>query len=55
MSGKRKSSGLDDLIDSNLKRAFQDTLEEGVPDRFMSLMEKLKTAQTEKSSEEVSK
>ena len=55
MRGKQKATGVDDLIDENLKRAFQDTLEEGVPDRFMAPMEKLKAAQDQKPPKENSK
>lgn len=32
----------EDVIDDNLKRVFEETLEEGVPDRFQVLLEALK-------------
>ncbi|MCE8007432.1 NepR family anti-sigma factor [Aestuariivita sp.] len=31
-----------DTIDENLKRVYQDTLEEEVPDRFRALLDQLK-------------
>jgi hypothetical protein len=30
------------VIDENLKRVFNETLEAGIPDRFMNLLEQLK-------------
>lgn len=30
------------VIDENLKRVFEETLEEGVPDRFKDLLDQLK-------------
>lgn len=37
-------------IDDNLKRVFQETLDEDIPDRFKSLLDKLK--EQESGSEE---
>ncbi|GFE49494.1 hypothetical protein So717_12470 [Roseobacter cerasinus] len=36
-NGKRES-----VIDENLKRVFEETLDEGVPDRFKDLLDALK-------------
>ncbi len=47
---RKKRSG--DLIDENLKKAFSETLEEGVPDRFRDLLAKLKQTAPEDTSEE---
>jgi hypothetical protein len=35
------------VIDENLKRVFQQTLEEGIPDRFKNLLEQLKAQESE--------
>lgn len=41
----RKDSGsLNRQIDENLKRLYDDTLEEGIPDRFARLIAQLKSA-----------
>jgi hypothetical protein len=39
------------VIDENLKRVYEETLEEGVPDRFRTLLEALKKQDLEKRSE----
>ncbi|SEW23693.1 hypothetical protein SAMN05444851_2358 [Aliiroseovarius sediminilitoris] len=44
-----------DLIDENLKKAFSETLDEGVPDRFRDLLAKLKETAPDRSSEESEK
>lgn len=44
-----------DLIDDNLKKAFRETLDEGVPDRFKELLDQLKKTQSERGSEETPK
>jgi hemerythrin-like domain-containing protein len=44
-----KSNASDDrerVIDENLKRVFDETLEEGIPDRFKDLLEQLKQQDT---------
>ncbi len=38
------------VIDDNLKRVFEETLEEGIPDRFKDLLQKLKEQDSEKGS-----
>ena len=35
------------LIDENLKRVYQETLEEGIPDRFKDLLNQLKQQDVE--------
>lgn len=42
MSGNEKHTGADKLIDQNLKRVFQEALDEDLPDRFLDLLNKLK-------------
>lgn len=42
MSGNEKQMSADALIDQNLKRIFQETLDEDLPDRFLDLLNKLK-------------
>ncbi|MCK8482573.1 regulator [Aliiroseovarius sp. S2029] len=44
-----------DLIDENLKKAFSDTLDEGVPDRFKDLLAQLKEKTPDDPSEEPQK
>ncbi|MCK0139251.1 NepR family anti-sigma factor [Aliiroseovarius sp. F47248L] len=44
-----------ELIDENLKMAFSETLDEGIPDRFKDLLAKLKDTASDKSSEEPKK
>ncbi|MCI2394034.1 NepR family anti-sigma factor [Aliiroseovarius sediminis] len=43
-----------DLIDDNLKKAFGQTLDEGVPDRFKDLLAQLKDAAPNTSSSDAS-
>lgn len=38
------------VIDENLKRVYQETMEEGVPDRFKELLKALKSQESEKGS-----
>ena len=45
MTAKKDSKHLQELIDQNLKRVFEDTLQEKVPDRFMDLLAQLKAKQ----------
>ena len=42
MAGKDKKSNLQEQIDANLKRVYQDALQEDVPDRFKQLLEQLR-------------
>lgn len=42
MAQGKETSGLRAQIDENLKRAYQEALEEAVPDRFKELLEKLR-------------
>lgn len=39
------------VIDENLKRVFEQTLDEGIPDRFKNLLEQLKQQDTERGSQ----
>ncbi|MGR3506756.1 MAG: NepR family anti-sigma factor [Paracoccaceae bacterium] len=45
---ERKGLGLKRQIDENLKRVYQDALEEDVPDRFKELLERLRAKETGK-------
>nr|WP_299877739.1 NepR family anti-sigma factor [uncultured Sulfitobacter sp.] len=40
----------DRVIEENLKRVFDETLEEGIPDRFKSLLSQLKQQDAEQGS-----
>lgn len=44
MAEKRTKSKVDQQIDENLKRVYNDALNEAVPDRFLDLIEQLKNA-----------
>ncbi|MEO0751282.1 MAG: NepR family anti-sigma factor [Pseudomonadota bacterium] len=41
-----------DTIDENLKRVYQDTLEEKVPDRLLSLLDQLKAQDAKKDDDQ---
>jgi hemerythrin-like domain-containing protein len=45
MAEKRTKSKVDQQIDENLKRVYDDVLKEAVPDRFMDLIKQLQTAE----------
>lgn len=40
------------VIDENLKRVFEETLEEGIPDRFKDLLSQLKQQDSEQGKAE---
>lgn len=42
MAQDKKRPNGQDTIDDNLKRVYQDTLDEAVPDRFQSLLDQLR-------------
>ncbi|PTQ74919.1 NepR family anti-sigma factor [Celeribacter persicus] len=42
MAQQRSKHELDEQIEANLRRVYQKTLEEEIPDRFLDLLEKLK-------------
>lgn len=42
MSRQDQSKDREEVIDENLRRVFQESVDEGIPDRFMSLLEQLK-------------
>ncbi|WP_284165397.1 NepR family anti-sigma factor [Frigidibacter sp. SD6-1] len=42
MAEKRDAEGLKARIDENLKRVYQEVLEEEVPDRFKQLLDRLR-------------
>ncbi len=47
-----KSEDRERSIDENLRRVFDETLEQGVPDRFKDLLSQLKEQETKQSSAE---
>ena len=49
MTSRRTNSKVDQQIDENLKRAYDDVLNEAVPARFMNLIEQLKSAETQRN------
>lgn len=42
MAGHRQDRQRDGVIDENLRRVYEEAVEEGIPDRFKSLLEQLK-------------
>jgi len=42
MKPKPSKNPSEDVIDQNLRRVFDETLEEGIPDRFKDLLAQLK-------------
>jgi len=40
------------VIDENLKRVFEETLEEGIPDRFKDLLSQLKKQDADRGKSE---
>lgn len=53
MKQDRKASSLEQEIDANLKRVYQDVADQEIPDRFTQLLDKLREA--DKSSAEETK
>ena len=49
---ENNGSDRENEIDENLKRVFDETLEEGVPDRFRDLLNQLKELDTDQGSSE---
>ena len=39
------------MIDENLRRVFEQTLDEGIPDRFKNLLEQLRQQDDERSAQ----
>ena len=48
MANRTERSILQDLIDQNLKRVYDDALAQDVPDRFKQLLEQLRQKEQEK-------
>lgn len=49
MADTKKPSVLDSQIDANLRKVYQKTLEEDVPDRFTELLERLKAQEAQEA------
>ncbi|WP_425092150.1 NepR family anti-sigma factor [Tropicimonas sp. S265A] len=49
MASKKQKSNVDRQIDENLKRVYEDTLKEELPDRFLDLLAQLKEKEGSKS------
>ena len=48
MASKKDTPGIKTQIDENLKRVYQEALDEAVPDRFNQLLEKLRERESGK-------
>lgn len=55
MPAKRNKSKVDEQIDENLKRVYDDVLNEAVPDRFLNLIAQLKNTDTARKPAESDK
>tara|TARA_R100001369_G_C3183314_1_gene141968 strand:- start:27 stop:188 length:162 start_codon:yes stop_codon:yes gene_type:complete len=42
MSVQKQSRQSEEIIDENLRRVYQEAVDEGIPDRFKSLLDQLK-------------
>lgn len=42
MTGPNQSKPNEGIIDQNLRRVYEEAIDEGIPDRFKSLLEQLK-------------
>jgi hypothetical protein len=42
MTGHGQDKAKDGVIDENLRRVYQESVDEGIPDRFKSLLDQLK-------------
>ncbi|MFK7838304.1 MAG: NepR family anti-sigma factor [Sulfitobacter sp.] len=47
---RQKRDDHEQTIDENLKRVFEQTLDEGIPDRFKNLLSQLKQQENEQGS-----
>ena len=47
-----KNDDRERVIDENLKRVFDETLDEGIPDRFKNLLDKLKQQDADLGSDD---
>ncbi len=46
-----KNEDRENVIDENLKKVFNETLDEGIPDRFKNLLSELKQQENQQGSE----
>lgn len=42
MTNQKQNTSRDGVIDANLRRVYEETVEQGIPDRFKDLLEQLK-------------
>ena len=47
MGDNKSSNRIQDEIDENLKRVYQEALNEELPDRFLQLLDRLKSGEVE--------
>jgi hypothetical protein len=51
MTSSKKKSNVDRQIDENLKRVYGDALNEDLPEKFLSLIDKLKSQERKKDAD----
>ena len=54
MSSDKSKSNVNDEIDRNLRRVFEQTLDEDVPDRFKTLLDQLRAGTSPSSTDDTS-
>ncbi|WP_298858581.1 NepR family anti-sigma factor [uncultured Sulfitobacter sp.] len=52
MANQDKNTSRERVIDENLRRVYEEAMDEGVPDRFKNLLEQLKHQDTEQGAEQ---
>lgn len=51
MTKQKQEQAHEEVIDENLRRVYEEAMEEGIPDRFKSLLEQLKQQDDQKGSQ----
>lgn len=52
MVNQEKNTAYERVIDENLRRVYEEAMDEGVPDRFKSLLEQLKKQDVEQGAKQ---
>lgn len=52
MANQEKNTARERVIDENLRRVYEEAMDEGVPDRFKSLLEQLKQQDVEQGAKQ---
>lgn len=52
MTAQGQKKQQDGVIDENLRRVYQEAVDEGIPDRFKALLDQLKQQDTEQGNKQ---